>query len=231
MKHSESIAKIAAALVAAQADIRAVEKSATNPHFKSKYVPLDAIIAMARPALAKHGIAIVQAGNPFDDGRGLLVETRLVHDSGEWISGIVYIPFGKADPQGAGAAMTYGRRFGLSALLSISSEDDDDGNIASRPAAKRSERGTGGPANAGTAAVGHSAAGETGSAATAPTRAAFVDQTKVLPFGKSKGTPIKDMHPTQLADAVAWAKANKPEVYKGFIDAAELILDELRVGA
>ena len=222
MMHSESIAKLAPALVEAQADIRAVEKSAVNPHFKSKYVPLDAIIAMARPVLAKHGLTIAQAGTPFDDGKGLLVETRLIHTSGEWLSGVVYIPFGKVDPQGAGAAMTYGRRFGLSALLSISSEEDDDGNVASRPA-KRSE-GKGGSASADRAHQDTSL-----SKAGAPTAQAL-DQTKVLPFGKSKGTPLTEMHQAQLSDALAWAKEHKPQLYAGFIAAAETILDELRVG-
>lgn len=138
MKHSESIAHLATALVAAQADIRAVEKSATNPHFKSKYVPLDSIVAMARPVLAKHGLAVVQSA-PSEDGNSLQVETMLVHTSGEWLSNEVCIPLAKRDPQGSGAAVTYGRRFGLSSLLSLTSEDDDDGNAASQPA-KRAER-------------------------------------------------------------------------------------------
>lgn len=133
MKQSESIGKLAAALVAAQTDMRAVEKSATNPHFKSKYVPLDAIVAMARPVLAKHGIAIVQSAPCTSDQNALEVETALVHASGEWIANVVHIPLAKKDPQGAGAAVTYGRRFGLSSLLSIASEEDDDGNAASRP--------------------------------------------------------------------------------------------------
>lgn len=131
MQHSESITKLAVSLVAAQEDIRAVEKSATNPHFKSKYVPLDALIAMARPALKKHQLAVLQSAAPFEDGKGLLVETRIIHESGEWISGVVFIPIAKQDAQGAGASLTYGKRFGLSALLFISSDEDDDGNQAS----------------------------------------------------------------------------------------------------
>jgi len=132
MKHSESIASLAAALVAAQGDIKAVEKSATNPHFKSKYATLDSIVAMARPALARHGLAVI-ASAPSDDGNALRVETMLVHASGEWLSNEVSIPLAKKDPQGAGAAVTYGRRFGLSSLLSLTSEEDDDGNAASQP--------------------------------------------------------------------------------------------------
>jgi hypothetical protein len=134
MKHSESIAHLSAALVEAQSDIKAVEKSAVNPHFKSRYVPLDAIVAMARPALARHGLALVQSADQSADGKGLTVESMLVHSSGEWLSNAVYIPLAKQDPQGAGASVTYGRRFGLSALIGITSEEDDDGNAASQPA-------------------------------------------------------------------------------------------------
>lgn len=138
MRHSESIASLAAALVNAQSDIKAVEKSAVNPHFKSRYATLDSIVAMARPALAKHGLAVI-ASAPSDDGNALRVETMLVHASGEWLSNEVCIPLAKKDPQGAGAAVTYGRRFGLSSLLSLTSEEDDDGHAASQPA-KRAER-------------------------------------------------------------------------------------------
>jgi hypothetical protein len=213
---SPEVAKVSAALVKAQADIRAVEKSATNPHFRSKYVPLDAIIAMARPALAKHGIAIVQAGTPFDDGKGLLVETRLVHESGEWISGVVFIPFGKADPQGAGAAMTYGRRFGLSALLSISSEEDDDGNSAVSGA---KGRGTSGASNGARQTAGTKPQQlETAPSATRST------PTSVMPFGKSKGQPTDSLDADQLSKALDWAVANKPEQYKTWIEEANKIL-------
>lgn len=193
MMHSESIATIAKALVAAQADIRAVEKSAINPHFRSKYVPLDAIISMARPALAAHGMAIVQAGTPFDDGKGLLVETRLIHTSGEWLSGVVYIPFGKADPQGAGAAMTYGRRFGLSALLSISSDEDDDGNSASR-GARESGR-----------AAKRSATATTQPTVTAPTPPPVLTRDSVVPFAPKLRSGMAPTVKELPLDFLQWA--------------------------
>jgi hypothetical protein len=137
VKHSQSIAKLAPALVAAQEELKAVAKDASNPHFNSKFASLNAIIAEVRPVLAKHGLASVQGALDDAATAGLSVETMLIHSSGEWISGGVHLPLQKADPQGAGAAMTYGRRFGLSALLSLATEDDDDGHTASRPAARQ----------------------------------------------------------------------------------------------
>lgn len=144
MKHTESIAKLAMALVAAQRELKAITKDATNPHFRNKYASLDGIVETVRPTLAKHGLAVVQgATSPITDSDGSLcgfaVETMLIHDSGEWLCNAAIMPLVKVDAQGAGGAMTYGRRYGLSALLSLATDDDDDGHTASqrmaRPAA------------------------------------------------------------------------------------------------
>jgi hypothetical protein len=90
------------------------------------------IVETIRPILAEHDLAIMQ-GASSDDGKVLTVETMLVHKSGEWMASDVVVPMAKIDPQGAGGALTYGRRYGLSALLNIVSDEDDDGNQASRP--------------------------------------------------------------------------------------------------
>lgn len=229
MNRSDSIAKLATALVAANLELRPIAKDSTNPHFKSKFASLDAIMSDVRPILAKHGLAIVQgATTPHTNEHSVVtaftVETLLVHSSGEWVQSSVVMPIVKSDPQGAGAALTYGRRYGVSALLGLSTDEDDDGNSASQ--GKRGERA--GRERA-AASVGHPATErETGTGATAPTRAAFVDQTKVLPFGKNKGTPLTLMAPKDLAAALEWAKGNKPDAYAGFIAAAETILDDAR---
>jgi hypothetical protein len=153
MKHSNSMAKLAPALVAAQADLKSITKDKVNPHFHSKYVTLDAIIEAVRPVLASHGLTVLQGGFPDMDVNASVfgVETILLHTSGEWLSTTVEVPLGKKDPQGAGAAITYGRRYGLSSLLSLATDDDDDGNSATanrkpakaKPEAKASPRVTG----------------------------------------------------------------------------------------
>lgn len=144
MLRSESTAKVAAALAAAQAEIESIGKDSTNPHFRNRYASLDAIMATVRPILARHGIAVVQGVTlPETDGArlvGMAVETQLVHASGEWIGSQVFMPVAKSDPQGAGSAITYGRRYGISAALALATDDDDDGNQASRPTARPQER-------------------------------------------------------------------------------------------
>src|SRR5689334_259430 len=127
MERSEQLNELAAALCAAQPTFKEAIKSKTNPHLKSKYADLGAVWDAAKDALAKNGLSVVQLSVPSDPGQ-MAIETVLLHKSGQFISGILTMPMQKADPQGYGAAMTYGRRYGLSALLGICADDDDDGH-------------------------------------------------------------------------------------------------------
>jgi len=131
-KKSESISNLAVALVKAQSEITSVSKDGNNPHFRSKYATLDNIIDETRPILAKHGLAVLQM--PGGDGENVIMKTMLMHESGEWLETepLIMRPV-KNDPQGMGSCITYARRYSLSALLSISTDEDDDGNGASRP--------------------------------------------------------------------------------------------------
>jgi hypothetical protein len=136
MKQSESIANLAKALATVQQHITPVVKDRTNPHFKNNYATLDAIMENVRPLLAGHGLAIVQGGGaPVSnaDGNivGAAVETMLVHQSGEFITSAIVLPIDKGTPQAVGSAITYGRRYGVAALLALTTEEDDDGNHAS----------------------------------------------------------------------------------------------------
>jgi hypothetical protein len=95
-----------------------------------------------RPALAAHGLAVVQGVVHPETGEGgrlvgIMVETRLVHTSGEWLASVVPVPVAKGDAHGLGSALSYGRRYGISALLALSTDEDDDGNAAAKaPPAK-----------------------------------------------------------------------------------------------
>ena len=121
MNHSESIVNISQALLKAQKELEDPKQTAENPFFKSKYAPLVDILKMARPIFNKHGITILQ------DIQGLTVSTIFLHESGEWIQqgGITLIPE-KETPQAGGSAITYARRYAISAALGIASEEDDD---------------------------------------------------------------------------------------------------------
>lgn len=141
MKTSETLANLAPALAKAQAELKAIAKDSVNPHFRNTYASLDNILEGIRPTLAKHGLSLVQGATaPHADENGVIrsfvVETMLLHASGEYVTNAAVMPLAKADPQGAGGALTYGRRYGVAALLALATEEDDDGNVASaRPAA------------------------------------------------------------------------------------------------
>jgi hypothetical protein len=127
MKTSESIDKIAPALLAAQKEIGNATKNAKNPHFRNNYADLGAVIEAVKEPLNKAGIAIIQSLSEGADG--LHLTTRLLHTSGQFIEDTAFTPLPKADPQGVGSATTYLRRYSLAAILCITQEDDD-GNAA-----------------------------------------------------------------------------------------------------
>ena len=122
--------KIHAAFVKAQKEFGPALKSATNPHFRSKYADLSACVEAVIDALNNHGIALMQ--NCSESETGVVVETMFIHESGETLSnGKLHVPASKQDPQGYGSALTYARRYSLMAACGIAPEDDD-GNAASR---------------------------------------------------------------------------------------------------
>lgn len=128
MKTSEQINELAAALAKAQAEIKNAVFNKINPHFKSKYADLASVRDAVTPALTKHGIAIVQA--TYDHEHILYVTTRLIHTSGQWVESAYPIINDTNKPQAMGSALSYARRYSLSAICNIASEEDDDANEA-----------------------------------------------------------------------------------------------------
>src|SRR5689334_3553625 len=106
MNRSESIVKIATALVKAQSNMSNAVKGSANPFFKSKFADLNSIREACIPVLNANGISVLQPTTVID-GK-LYVETLLLHESGEYISGVYEVVVGKQnDPQALGAAISY----------------------------------------------------------------------------------------------------------------------------
>jgi len=125
VKTSEQIAELAAALAAAQGMMENAVMNRVNPHFKSKYADLAAIFDAARKPLSANGLAIVQT---IGDG---VLHTRLLHTSGQWIASEHPLPM-SGRPQEIGSALTYARRYSLSALIGIAADEDDDATGAEK---------------------------------------------------------------------------------------------------
>jgi len=128
MEKSTSIKELASALAKFQGLIESVSKDAENPYFKSKYASFENIRSAIKEALTASGLSFSQ----FPTGEDSLT-TILMHNSGEFIQGTVKMTPKDRTPQAQGSAITYMKRYALSAVLGLATEDDDDGNIATQP--------------------------------------------------------------------------------------------------
>lgn len=129
MQTSEQINEIASALSRAQHTMRVAAFDSKNPHFKSNYASFTSVVAAVREPLTSNGIAFIQSVVTLPTG--LMVVTRLMHSSGQWIeTDGPMIPVAKNDAHGAMSASTYAKRGSLSVALSLPADDDDDGNAA-----------------------------------------------------------------------------------------------------
>ena len=109
------------------------KKTATNPFFNSNYADLSDVLEVLREPLAENELAVVQM--PVEDVKGTALITTLTHSSGEWFRSKLYITPKAKDAQSVGSAITYARRYALSAITGVGAEDDD-GEKAVRPAGK-----------------------------------------------------------------------------------------------
>ena len=126
---SENINELASALSRAQSEIEGAVKDAQNPFFKSKYADLGSVMDAIRAPFSKNGLSYSQTTKITDNGNIVLV-TALMHSSGQWISGEYPVKPMDEKPQSVGSAITYARRYALSAIAGVA-QIDDDGNAAS----------------------------------------------------------------------------------------------------
>jgi hypothetical protein len=134
---SELTDALSAALAKAQASMKSAVFNRINPHFKNKYADLASVLDAVRKPLADNGLSITQT-TEIRQGAFVLV-TTLWHSSGQWLSSEYPLPIA-AKPQELGSALTYARRYSLSAIACIAADEDDDaegarknGQIASTP--------------------------------------------------------------------------------------------------
>lgn len=129
------------ALAKAQLEFAPIVKNRTN-YNKGTYADLTAILEAVKPALLAHGIVILQSPvTRYLENNLFVVDivTTICHgESGETFEGILSMP-AKNDAQAIGSAITYGRRYALVSMLSLSTEDDDDGEEAVKPAQKATQ--------------------------------------------------------------------------------------------
>jgi hypothetical protein len=130
MQKSDTIALLAAALVKAQPQFKTAKMSSVNPFFKSKYADLGEVWEAVQEALEANGLTVSQF--PDAIGQEPALTTILLHESGEWLAATypLMVTDKESTPQGYGSALTYARRYGLSAVLGVIADVDDDAPAA-----------------------------------------------------------------------------------------------------
>lgn len=160
MRTSEQTNELSKALAAVQSEIESAKKTSNNPYFKSKYADLAEVWDTIRSALFKHGLSVIQApaarfgeymkrSVKTDNGYKEITEreafievtTRLTHESGQWIEEVLTMLPVKSDPQALGSAITYARRYSLSAIVGVCQEDDDGAAASGTQGEKKTNEG------------------------------------------------------------------------------------------
>lgn len=130
------------ALAKARKTFKSIAKDRVNPFHKSKYATLDSVLDAVMDSLTANGLVILQTTD-VRDGRLTLI-TTLAHESGELFQSFYPLPE-LTDQQKMGAAITYGRRYSLCAILNVTADEDDDGNSVSGAPETRSQKTTNAP--------------------------------------------------------------------------------------
>tara|TARA_Y100000004_G_C8937832_1_gene422873 strand:+ start:562 stop:1185 length:624 start_codon:yes stop_codon:yes gene_type:complete len=123
MKSSESVKDLAEALCKAQSEMGGAVKDSSNPFFKSSYADLTSVIKAIKEPFSKNHLSYTQF--PINNELGVGVVTRIMHKSGQWMEQEYVLPLVKRDPQAAGSAITYARRYALQSIAGIPTADDD----------------------------------------------------------------------------------------------------------
>lgn len=124
-----SVGQIAAALAKAQGEMVQPEKNKTvtvrsdKGNYSFDYADYNAIVEAVRGPLSKNGIAFTHLIEGRE--RGLVLVTLLIHSSGEQLESLYPLP-ASTEPKTLGGAITYGKRYCLSALTGCVADDDTD---------------------------------------------------------------------------------------------------------
>lgn len=124
MEKSETLTKLSAALTTFRMKVSSIKKDAKNPFFNSTYATLSNILETIQVPLEESGLTFIQ----LPDGDNLI--TIITHTDGEFLQSCYPINPGTKTPQAVGSAITYARRYALTAILGLNIEEDDDGNAA-----------------------------------------------------------------------------------------------------
>jgi hypothetical protein len=135
LNKSRTVGILAKALSKAQAEFPAVPKTKTakietrtGGSYSYKYGDLSDVVKAAAPVLSNNGLAVSQ--HPGWDGENDVLDTLLMHESGEWIESRMRLFLATESPQAHGSAITYAKRYAYCAAIGLVADEDDDGQVA-----------------------------------------------------------------------------------------------------
>ena len=135
---SDDVDALFGALAKAQGGFCQPKRTHSNPFYSSRYADLGDVIEATHKGLSDNELCAFHGVSVDSEHEIVTVSTRLGHASGQWLELEITLPATmkakdgtlRFDAQSIGSAITYGRRYGLSAILGIASEEDDDGSAS-----------------------------------------------------------------------------------------------------
>lgn len=131
MKRSETIGEFSKALTSFQKSAPKIKKDKTariptkkGGEYSYKYADLASIWDAIRGSLADNKLSVMQSPHNYNGEQGMT--TVIMHESGEWVEETMKLIVVEDSPQGQGSAITYARRYMLSAMLGIVADEDND---------------------------------------------------------------------------------------------------------
>lgn len=130
MSQTENIKELITALSKAQGAMKPAVFNKVNPHYKSKYADFASCMEACRNPLAENGLVVTQYCELLGDKLNLV--TMLAHTSGQWMTSYFPIFTANTNMQSLGSAISYAKRYALTAALGIVADEevDDDAESA-----------------------------------------------------------------------------------------------------
>lgn len=131
LKKSTEIGELSKALTAFQKSAPKIIKDKkgkiqlkSGASYEYDYADLASIWDKIRGSLADNGLSAIQSPTTMQGQPALT--TLLAHESGQWVEDTMELKMAQDTPQGQGSAITYARRYALSAMLGIVADSDND---------------------------------------------------------------------------------------------------------
>ena len=132
MENGQSKITLHRRLLAFHMEVGKIRKTGTNPHFRSRYADINAVLETVMPVLTSNGIILVQMPDINEFGHVLVTYLVNADDKTDFIKSTTPLILPKHDMQAYGSAVTYSRRYALISMLDLETVDDD-GNRAVQP--------------------------------------------------------------------------------------------------